>query len=453
MINEPIPPIRYMSLNLGPIVGANDALMGVRVVPTGRNGNTVLGKTLNYGEPDSGDAIVILPGEKLFFPPGSLKLTIQDIDRQNILEPDGYAALSNTVWTWLQPPGPPDPALFRFLFAAARRIDTAHDLCVSALQELGELPDEPFIKTRARLFKALGYAELMCVALNRATKMITDIPSKFSVAVVVPNTADAIFPALTAMRNAIEHIEDRAFGNVFGKSHPDALTIFDQDHFFSFGVLRYAGHSLDLRADIVPALISSRQFIFEVAVKKAGAARTNNVPLEFFGNDNRSLDSESYNSPIQDLSKATEADLNVANAYLSSGTAYIGKGDFDLAIRDLNKAIELDPTFVNAYYIRGTAHLGKGDVDLAIRDYGKAIELNPNFGNAFCNRGIAYGGKGEYELAIRDLSKALELDPNLTNAYFSRGAAYLGQSDFDSAIRDLDRAIELNPLQSRIILP
>ena len=133
MVSEPIPPIRYMSLNLGPIVGANDALMGVRVVPSGRDGNKVLGKTLNFGEPDSGDAIIVLPGEKLFFPPGSLKLTIQDIDRENSLEPDGYAALSNTVWTWLQPPGPPDPDLFRFLFAAARRLDTAHNLCVSAL--------------------------------------------------------------------------------------------------------------------------------------------------------------------------------------------------------------------------------------------------------------------------------------------------------------------------------
>ena len=310
---------------------------------------------------------------------------------------------------------------------------------------MGDIPDEPYIKTRARVFKALGYAELMCVALNRATKMIKDIPSKFSASAVVPNTVNAISPALTAMRNAIEHIEDRAFGNVFGQTHPDALTIFDQDDFFAFGVLRYAGHSLDVRAEVVPALVSFRQFIFEVAVEKAGAARTNNVPLEFFGNDNRSLSSQAYNSQVQDLSKTLELDPSFTDAYCSRGAAYLGQGDFGLAIRDLDRAIGLDPNFVNAYYTRGTAHLGKGDVDLAIRDYSKAIELNPNFSNAFCNRGIAYGGKGDFGLAIRDFDRAIELDPNFASAFCNRGIAHRGKGDIDLAIQDYGKAIELNP--------
>ena len=33
-----IGPIRYISINLGPMVGANDFLAGVRVVPAGRTG-------------------------------------------------------------------------------------------------------------------------------------------------------------------------------------------------------------------------------------------------------------------------------------------------------------------------------------------------------------------------------------------------------------------------------
>ena len=171
-----------------------------------------------------------------------------------------------------------------FLFAAARRLDTAHDLYVNALNECGDRPDEPFIKTRARIFKALGYAELMCVALNRATRMIKAIPSKFSVSIVVPNTVDAIYPALKEIRDALEHIEERAFEivNVRGDHHADALTIFDHDDFFSSGVIRYANHSLDMRTDVVPTLISSRQFIFDVAVEKSGGAITYNEPIEFF---------------------------------------------------------------------------------------------------------------------------------------------------------------------------
>ena len=277
-------PITYLSVNIGPNVGDNDALIGVRIVPVGKDGNKIIGKTLNYGEPDSGDGITLRKGEKLLFPPGNLKISIRDIDRDNSPGPDGYAVVSNTVWTWLQVGPSPDPTLFRFLFSAARRLDTAHDLYVNVINEMEGRTDEPFIKTRARIFKALGYAELMCVALHRATRMIKAIPSKFSVSVVVPNTVNAIYTPLKAIRNALEHIEKRAFKivNYRGDHHADALTIFDQSDFFSSGVLRYANHSVDVRADVAPALISSRQFIFDVAVEKSGAAITYNEPCEFF---------------------------------------------------------------------------------------------------------------------------------------------------------------------------
>lgn len=277
-----IGPIDYLSINIGPNVGDNDVLIKVRVIPVGRNGNKVIGKTLTYGETDSGDTITIQPGEKLLFPAGNINISIQDIDRENKLEPDRYAPISNTVWTWLQCGKPADPNLFRFLFAAARRLDTAHTLCTNAINELGARPDEPYIQTRARIFKALGYAELMCVALNRATTMIKDIPSEFSVSVTVPNTVDAILPALGALRNAFEHIEDRALGNVHSKPNTDALSIFDQEDFFSSGILLYANHSLELKAEVIPVLKSSRQFIFDVAVEKAGALITVNKPVEFF---------------------------------------------------------------------------------------------------------------------------------------------------------------------------
>ena len=114
--------------------------------------------------------------------------------------------------------------------------------------------------------------------------MITLIPNEFTVSAAVPKTVDAIVPPLKEIRDALEHIEERAFEivNARGDLGPDALTIFDQGDFYSLGVLRYGSHSLDIKADVVPALISARQFIFNVAVEKAGSAMTNNVPLEFF---------------------------------------------------------------------------------------------------------------------------------------------------------------------------
>lgn len=277
-------PITHLSMNLGPNVGGNDALLGVRIVPVRKDGDTIIAKTLNHGQPDSGEGIARHANEKLLLPPGYAKITIQDVDKENSPHADGYAAVSNTIWTWLQFGPSPDPVLFRFLFAAARRLDSAHDLCVDALEQLGGPRDEPNIKARARLFKALGYAELMCVAFHRAVTMIEIIPSQFSASAAIPKTVDAISPALKDIRDSLEHIEERAFEivNARGDIHADALTIFSQADYYTSGVLSYANHSLDVRGEVVPALISSRQYVFNVAVEKAGGAWSNNVPIEFF---------------------------------------------------------------------------------------------------------------------------------------------------------------------------
>ena len=209
-----------------------------------------------------------------------MQIFLEDLDRENRPGPDGYAPVSNTLWTWLTVGTPPDPALFRLLFAAARRLDTAHSLCVDVLGALTDRP-EPFIKARQRLFGALGIAELMCVALGRAVDMFQSIPSTFLPPVTLPKTLSVASPALREIRNAFEHIEDRAVGNVRGKPHDDALSIFDQRDFIASGVLRYASYSLDLRSDVVPMLVDSRRAVLEVAIAAAGEARTLNVPVDF----------------------------------------------------------------------------------------------------------------------------------------------------------------------------
>lgn len=269
-------------MNLTPNVGANDALIGVRVVPAGRDGHRVFGRTLHPGEHDSGEAVAFYPyrGEELHFPSGSIQISLRDLERGNEPGPDGYAPVSNTLWTWLTFGAPPDPAFFRFLLAAARRLDTAHALCSDVLAALTE-QNEPFIKARRRLFAALGLAETMCVALGRAIDMLGRVPSHFSVAVSLPPSVSGLLPALREIRNAFEHIEDRALGNVHGKPHADALSIFDQRDLISRGVLRYGAHSLDLQGEVLPMLMQARCLVLDAAIETAGAARTLNASIGF----------------------------------------------------------------------------------------------------------------------------------------------------------------------------
>ena len=271
--------ITHIGVHLGPDINGNDAVVGVRVVPNGRNSNKVYGRTLNFGEPDSDESIRLEVGEKLVFPPGSVSVTLQDVDRYADPEPDGYTTVANTVWTWLQIPPLRNKAFFNYLLATSRRLDTAHTLCVSVLQEIGNYPsNEPFIKTRARIFKALGHAELMCIAFNRAIKMIENAHDKVSATTTVPNEVNTVQKAVLAIRNAFEHIDERAMGNARQEVPADAMSIFNQADLIS-GVLRYANHSLDLKAEVIPALIVARKFIFDV-VAEAGNTKTINSPIE-----------------------------------------------------------------------------------------------------------------------------------------------------------------------------
>jgi len=74
-------------------------------------------------------------------------------------------------------------------------------------------------------------------------------------------------------------------GQVRGKPHPDALTVFDQRDFLGQGKLIYGVHSLDLRTEVPQMLVGARQYIYDVAVSVAGPARAMAPPVEFFGSE------------------------------------------------------------------------------------------------------------------------------------------------------------------------
>ena len=267
-------PITHVSLHTGPEDDESEFLVGIRVVPAGRKGNIVYGRTLNHGEPDSGEGIQLKPGETFQIPPGGLRVTIADVDRYAEAGDDGYAPVANTVWTWLQIP-PHDhksEEFVRYILAAARRLDMAHSQCNSVLRFLDDPTDEKGFPAREAFFDAYGHAELMCVALGRAVRMITGARKNISARAAVPLEVDKIEEAISAIRNAFEHIDERAVGKARGESPADAISVFRQSDFPS-GVLRYANYSIDLRAEVLPALIAGRQFIVDAATK-AGLEKT-----------------------------------------------------------------------------------------------------------------------------------------------------------------------------------
>ncbi|MDE0102679.1 MAG: hypothetical protein OXN89_09880 [Bryobacterales bacterium] len=233
------------------------------------------------GEEDSGEGISLEPGETLEFPAGSLSVTMADVDRYTKRAPDGYARVANTVWSWLAiPPPMRDQTFVNYLLATARRLDSAYLHCSGALRLLSNPDKEMGFSAREALFEALCHAESMSVALSRAIRMIRRARGTISATATVPREVTTIEDAVLAIRDAFEHIDERAVGKARREDPIDAMSIFDQSDFFDAGVLRYAGHALDISQEVMPALIAGRRFIVEAAME-AGLVKTVTVPREF----------------------------------------------------------------------------------------------------------------------------------------------------------------------------
>lgn len=274
-------PITYIGLNITGEVGADDCLIAVRVVPNGRDGNTVFGRTLRADEKDDGIGIELGPGEQLVFQPGDIELSLDDVDTRSSQLQSGYRPIANTIWTWFQAFGWPREELFRYLFATARRLDTAHALCCAAAQACRTPEGESFQESRTHWFEALGYAELACIALNRGISMTVACPKKFEMEIKNPKVIESILPKSKAIRDAFEHIDERAMGQVRRSKDLESLSIFNQPDLVSEGIIRYKEYSLCLGNEAIGALIVARQFVFLIAARAAGRARTTNIPIEF----------------------------------------------------------------------------------------------------------------------------------------------------------------------------
>jgi len=260
-------PVYCVILEIG---SKDDILTWARVVPDGRDGSTVYGRTLHSDELDTGLAPQLRPGDKFEFPAGSLSFSVDSVDVSAATKfEDGYASIANTVWTWwsvystLNGKVLPDD-VHRFLLSAARRLDASHEvfsLIHSKLEELDKI--EYSIRQRNLIFEIMGLVEIAIVAMNRALQMAFQIHERYSLTIHFPDSVKNKLPVLKKIRDAYEHIEDRALGLVRGKPHIDAVSIFDYERLFKEGIATYGNYELDIYKEAIQLLIDTRQYLKE----------------------------------------------------------------------------------------------------------------------------------------------------------------------------------------------
>jgi hypothetical protein len=97
------------------------------------------------------------------------------------------------------------------------------------------------------------------LTLGRTVDMCIQAGAIIGATATVPTDITARCEAVREIRNAYEHIEDRAVGNVRNAPHADALTIFDHQQVVVDGVITYGIYQLDLATDVPRIIAAARQ--------------------------------------------------------------------------------------------------------------------------------------------------------------------------------------------------
>ena len=243
-----------------------------RLVPAGREGNKVFARPLRLGEEDTGEVVNIRAGEELIIRGVDLAINSSEIDAQSPAGFGGYAPVANTVWTWYSIVNE-QVGFFLYLFALARRLDAAHALWQSAIQQRDSARTLDGLPRRQGYLMAMSEAEVAIIALHRGMVMLLNLNRIFPVGLEIPDHLHGLERVVRDMRHAFEHIDERAQGKVnqAGKMDAEALTIFEQPDFVESSILRYRGNELDFYADVLTALSSCRELVMKVIDLRARA--------------------------------------------------------------------------------------------------------------------------------------------------------------------------------------
>ena len=248
-------------LNLGP---DDELLLLGRLVPAGSDENTVFARSLRPGEEDTGEAVHVPAGKRLMIRAGDLSFNSDEIDARSPQGRGGYAPVADTLWTWYRLVGAKDQSFLMMVLAAARRLDATHAFWSATMAALDESASLAGIERRSTLFRALAMAEVTVISLSRSVQTLYRLEERLDLGLQIPEEIDSLRATLQRMRNALEHIDERAMGEARDGTAESAMSIFFQPHFVDQGVLTYAGEGMLFTEGVPVALGHCREVIMSV---------------------------------------------------------------------------------------------------------------------------------------------------------------------------------------------
>ena len=180
-------------------------------------------RTLRYGEEDSGEVVHLQPGDQPIIAAGDWTMDSREVDAQSEPGFRGYAPVANSVYVWCHIVRE-QVSFYVFFFSLGRRLDAAHALWASAVQEREKAKAAASIQSRINYLNALATAEMAIIALHRALAMVTTLVNEYCPDLNAPESVQRITIPVAAMRRAFEHAQGKVGASA--KADIDALTIF-----------------------------------------------------------------------------------------------------------------------------------------------------------------------------------------------------------------------------------
>ncbi|MGD0461133.1 MAG: tetratricopeptide repeat-containing glycosyltransferase family protein [Tepidisphaeraceae bacterium] len=137
-----------------------------------------------------------------------------------------------------------------------------------------------------------------------------------------------------------------------------------------------------------------------------------------------------YDTAIDLLDKAIQANPNVALFHGNIGSLYLKIQRLDEAVAALERALQLDPQLAPAYYNLGGALSDKGEFHRAAAVFRTGISLNPHWPELHNVLGFALRDCGDYDESLAAFRRSVALRPDFADGHRNLGMTLLLLGDF-----------------------
>ena len=231
------------------------------------------------------------------------------------------------------------------------------------------------------------------------------------------------------------------FFNKFGVIAVPSTAIID-----SSGLLRYApaGYSYTIQdkiVDSIEVLLGIKKIGAEEIVK-AGYTPTSKSS-RYYGLALRMLNKRMFESALEKLILAIEADSFFAAPYNIRGIIYSRLDSLEMARTAFEKALELDSSSVAARAGYGKVLYELGEYGLAIENLQVALSQDEGYAPALLNMGLAISETDSSLKALEYLEEARELNPMDPVVYFYLGQVYKALDQMSNSAISYKKSLEL----------